>query len=123
MKKENFITLVLGVVGLLFVGLGMCMCLLPEWDSFNEGIVFGIIGFVVLIIMAVVRRKMLGRDPIKVNIVALGKALFGIFGALVFGLGMCMTMIWDGMMIYGILVGIVGIVLLLCLIPMVKGLK
>ena len=123
MKKENFITLVLGVVGLLFVGLGMCMCLLPEWDSFNEGIVFGIIGFVVLIIMAVVRRKMLGRDPIKVNIVALGKALFGIFGALVFGLGMCMTMIWDGMMIYGILVGVVGIVLLLCLIPMVKGLK
>jgi hypothetical protein len=33
-----------------------------------------------------------------------------------------MTMIWN-MMIPGIIVGIVGIVLLLCLIPVIKGLK
>ena len=35
---------------------------------------------------------------------------------------MCMTMIWE-MMIPGIAVGLVGIILLLCLIPVVKGLK
>ena len=33
-----------------------------------------------------------------------------------------MTMIW-GMLIPGIAVGIVGIVLLICLIPLIKGLK
>ena len=35
---------------------------------------------------------------------------------------MCLTMVWSHMLI-GIVVGIVGIVLLLCLIPMTKGLK
>mgnify|MGYP002555103960 CR=1 FL=1 len=48
--------------------------------------------------------------------------LLGVIGALVLGVGMCMVMIWS-MMIPGILVGIVGIILLLCLIPLVKGLK
>ena len=35
---------------------------------------------------------------------------------------MCMIMVWN-LMLPGILVGIVGIVLLLCLIPMCIGLK
>lgn len=39
------------------------------------------------------------------------------------GFGMCMVMVFEGMMIWGILVGIVGIVLLLCLIPMFFGWK
>jgi hypothetical protein len=43
-------------------------------------------------------------------------------GAIVLGVGMCMSMIWN-MMVPGIIVGIVGIVLLLCLIPVIKGLK
>ena len=43
-------------------------------------------------------------------------------GGILFALGMCMTMIWN-MLVPGIIVGIVGIVLLLCLIPVVKGLK
>jgi hypothetical protein len=45
-----------------------------------------------------------------------------VIGAIVLGVGMCMSMIWN-MMIPGIIVGIVGIVLLLCLIPVIKGLK
>ena len=52
----------------------------------------------------------------------MGSALFGIFSTVVFGVGMCMTMVWN-MMIPGIAVGIVGIILLLCLIPVCKGLK
>ena len=35
---------------------------------------------------------------------------------------MCMVMIWN-MLILGIVLGIVGIALLLCLIPMIKGVK
>jgi len=42
---------------------------------------------------------------------------------LVLGVGMSMIMVFEGMMIYGIAVGIVGIVLLLFLIPMCLGFK
>lgn len=49
--------------------------------------------------------------------------IMSVIGGLIFALGMCMTMVWEGLMIWGIVVGIVGIVLLLCLIPMIKGIK
>lgn len=54
----------------------------------------------------------------------IGGILFalGIVGALTFGVGMCMTMVWSNMVL-GIVIGLVGIVLLLCLIPLTKGLK
>ena len=123
MKKENFITLVLGVIGGLLFGMGLCMCLLPEWNAFTPGVVVAVIGGVVLAIMLITRFVMLGMPKIKVNGKALGKIVFGVFGALVMGTGMCMVMVFDGLMIPGILVGLVGIVLLLCLIPMCAGLK
>ena len=46
----------------------------------------------------------------------------GIVGALTLGVGMCLAMVWSSM-VPGIAVGVVGIVLLLCLIPLTKGLK
>ena len=49
-------------------------------------------------------------------------AIVGIAGALALGVGMCLTMVW-GNMILGIVVGMVGIIILLCLIPLCKGLK
>ena len=48
--------------------------------------------------------------------------LLGVAGAILLGVGMCMTMLWE-MLVPGILVGIVGIIVLLCLIPLIKGLK
>lgn len=53
----------------------------------------------------------------------IGGILLGIVGALTLGVGMCMVMVWEGLMIWGIIVGVVGIILLLCLIPLCKGLK
>lgn len=44
----------------------------------------------------------------------------GTIGGILFVLGMGMVMVWD-MLIQGIIAGLVGIVLLLCLIPLVKG--
>jgi len=41
----------------------------------------------------------------------------------VLGVGMCMVMVWEGLLVWGIIVGIIGILLLLCLIPVCKGLK
>lgn len=122
MKKKDFVTLVMSTIGGILFALGMCMGLIPEWAAMKQGIVIGIIGVVVLLAMVMVRRKMDGKPAIVLNGKAIGTTLFGVVGAIVFGVGLCMTMIWD-MLIQGIIVGIVGIVLLLCLIPVIKGLK
>ncbi|HIW41633.1 MAG TPA: hypothetical protein H9743_05795 [Candidatus Mediterraneibacter vanvlietii] len=122
MKKSTFVAMILGTIGGILFALGMCMALIPEWDAFNQGVVMGVIGAVVLLIMVLVWRKMENKNPIKVSAKTIGIVLWGIIGALAFGVGMCLTMVWSHMLI-GIVVGIAGIVLLLCLIPMTKGLK
>jgi hypothetical protein len=73
--------------------------------------------------MVLVRRRMLGKEPVCVSGKTVGIILYAVFATLVFGAGMCMTMVWDGLLIWGIVIGIVGIVLLLGLIPLCKGLK
>lgn len=122
MKKENFVLLITGVIGGLLFALGMCMCLLPEWNAFRQGLIVGAAGIVVLLAMVIVRRKMLGLPAISLKPRTVGAVALGLAGALVLGLGMCMTMLWD-MMLLGILVGIAGIVLLLFLIPVIRGWK
>lgn len=122
MKKKDFVTLMMSVVGGILFALGMCMALLPEWNAMTQGVVIGAVGLVVLLVMLLVRRKMDGKPAIVFSGKAIATTLFGIFSTVVFGVGMCMTMVWN-MMIPGIAVGIVGIILLLCLIPVCKGLK
>ena len=123
MEKKNFITLIMGVIGGLLFSLGMCMCLLPEWGVFNQGVVLAAIGAVVLLATYIVYRKMSGKKPRKVNWKIVGKVIYGVIASLVLGIGMSMVMVFENMMIPGILVGIVGIILLLFLIPMCVGLK
>lgn len=122
MKKKNFVSMIMGTVGGILFAIGMCMCLLPQWNAFNQGIVMGAAGAVILVAMLIVRRKMEGKPAVRLNGKAIGTVLFGIVAALALGVGMCMVMVWN-MLIQGILVGLVGIALLLCLIPIVKGLE
>ena len=122
MKKKDFVTLIMSAVGGILFALGMCMALLPEWEAMTQGIVIGVIGAVVLLAMVLVRRKMDGKPAIVFNGRAIGTTLLGVLGAVVFGVGMCMVMVWE-MMIPGVVTGVVGIILLLCLIPVIKGLK
>ena len=122
MKKKDFVTLILSTVGGILFALGMCMALLPEWNAFTPGVVVGAVGAVILLVMVMVRRKMSGKPDIVFNGRAIAITLLGVAGAIILGVGMCMTMIWD-MMVAGIVVGVVGIVALLCLIPAIKGLK
>ncbi len=48
--------------------------------------------------------------------------LVGIAGALGLGVGMCFSMVW-GKMVMGIVIGLAGIVVLLCLVPLTKGIR
>ncbi len=122
MKKSTFIAMILGTIGGILFALGMCMALIPEWNAFQSGVIMGVIGVIVLLIMVMVWRKMENKAPVKLSGKMIGATLIGIVGALLLGVGMCLTMVWSNMVV-GIIVGIVGIVVLLCLIPFVKGLK
>ena len=122
MKKSTFVSMILGIIGGILFALGMCMVLIPEWDAFKPGVIMGVIGAIVLLITVFVWRKMENKAPIKLSGKTIGAALIGIIGALLSGVGMCLTMVWSHMVV-GIAVGIVGIVVLLCLIPFIKGLK
>lgn len=123
MEKKNFVSLIMRTVGGILFAIGMCMCLLPQWNAFNQGVVISVIGALILLVMLLVRRKMEGKSIIvKLSVRTIGTVLLGIVGALTLGIGMCLTMVWNSMMA-GIIVGIIGIVLLICLVPACKGLK
>ncbi|MDE6847642.1 MAG: hypothetical protein K2J99_17980 [Lachnospiraceae bacterium] len=122
MKKSTFVAMILGTIGGILFALGMCMTLIPEWNAFQPGVIMGVVGAVVLLVMVIVWRKMENKAPIKPSGKTIGAILIGIIGALLFGVGMCLTMVWSNMVV-GIIVGVVGIVVLLCLIPFIKGLK
>lgn len=123
MTKKNFITLILSTVGGILFALGMCMAMLPEWNVFMQGVVVGCVGILVLIAMILVRHKMGGTSiTVKLTAKTIGTIILSIAGTAALGFGMCLVMVWNNMVL-GIVLGIVGIVLLLCLIPMVKGLK
>lgn len=122
MKKNHFITLVIGVIAGLLFSLGICMCLLPEWDSFVLGVVLTSIGGIILIAMAVVFNVKNAQNRTPINWKLVGKISYGVISVLILGLGMCMVMVWN-LMIWGILVGIVGLIMTLFLIPIFCGLK
>ena len=122
MKKSSFVAMILGTIGGILTSIGLCMCLLPEWNAFKPGVVMGCIGAVILLITVIVWRKMTNKDPIRMTGKTLGTIFLGIVGALMLGVGMCFTMVWSNMVL-GIVLGLVGIVMLLSLIPLIKGLK
>lgn len=123
MKKENFVSMLMATIGVILFGIGMCMCLLPQWNAFRQGVIVGCIGAGVLLVMVLVRRKMQHKPMIELSAKSIGAAALGIVGALTLGVGMCMAMVWTNLMIPGIMVGCVGIVLLMLLIPVCKGLQ
>jgi len=120
MKKSSFVAMVMGTIGIILFSIGLCMCLIPEWNAFVPGLITGSIGIVVLLTMITVWRRMTGKTPIRLNAKTVGTVLLGTAGSLLFGLGMSFTMIWDNL-ILGIIIGFVGIVFLLTLFPLIKG--
>ena len=122
MKKSSFVALILGTVSGVLFALGMCMALLPEWDAFREGVVFGSIGIVLSIITMFVWCKMENKKLPKMNGKNVFRIIYGIVAALVLGVGMCMCLVWQ-QIVWGTLVGLLGIIMLIFLIPMIKGIK
>ena len=123
MKKENFVSLILGMIGGVLFALGMCMCLLPEWNAFSQGLIIGLNGVAILIAMLLIRRRMLGKPRITLSKKTVGIIALAAAGMLFFGAGLAMVLLKTEWLISGILVGLLGMVLLVCLIPLIKGLQ
>ncbi len=122
MKKSSFIALILGTVSGVLFALGMCMALLPEWNSFTAGIILGVIGIVLGIITILIWCKMENKKLPKMNGKNVLRVLYAIVAALVLGVGMCLCLVWQKIIV-GTLVGLLGIIMLIALIPMIKGIK
>ncbi len=122
MKKSSFVTLLFGTISSVLFALGMCMTLLPEWKAFNKGVVLGAVGLVLGLITFIIWFKMEKKKLPKFNIKTFLKILYVILSCLVLGVGMCLCLVWNNF-VYGFIIGLVGIVMLLGLIPMFKGLK
>ena len=122
MKKSSFVALIMGTVSGVLFALGMCMALLPEWDAFTEGIIFGAVGIVLGIVTALIWCKMENKKLSKMNGKNILRIIYAIIAALVLGVGMCMCLVWQ-QIVWGTLVGLLGIIMLLALIPMIKGIK
>ncbi len=122
MKKSSFVALIMGTVSGVLFSLGMCMALLPEWNAFMEGVIFGIVGLIFGAITFLVWCKMEKKSLPKCSGKNILRAVYTIVAVLVLGIGMCMCLVWQ-QIVWGTLVGLLGIIMLIALIPMIKGIK
>ena len=122
MKKSSFVALIMGTVSGTRFALGMCMALLPEWNAFKAGVVFGVLGIVLGIITLIIWCRMENKKMPKMNGKNILRTVYGIVAALILGVGMCMCLVWE-QIVFGTVVGLIGIVMLIALIPMIKGIK
>ena len=122
MKKSSFITLLVGTVSGVLFALGMCMALLPEWNAFWEGVIFGSAGIVLGVITALVWCKMENKKLPKMNGKNVFRVIYAVISVLILGTGMCLCLVWQ-QFVWGTMLGLIGIVLLIVLIPMIKGIQ
>ena len=122
MKKSSFVALLIGTVSGVLFALGMCMALLPEWNTFWEGVIFGGVGVVLGVITLLVWCRMENKKLPKMNGKKLFRITYTVAAVLILGAGMCLCLVWQ-QFVWGTLVGLLGLVMLFALIPMVKGLK
>ena len=109
MKKETLLEIILGTIGGLVFAIGMCMCLLPEWDMFTSGVVVAIIGFIILLCIIPIYKKThpkKKRGPINIGIIFTWT--IGVIGSLIMGFGMSRILVGDASktdMIVGLITG------------------
>lgn len=115
MKKDTLLEIILGTIGGLIFAIGMCMCLLPEWNMFTVGVVVAVIGAIVLLAIIPIYRKEHPKKPSKpVNWGILAPWIIGVVGSLIMGFGMSRILVESATtsdMVVGLITGVVGLVI------------
>lgn len=128
MKKETLLEIILGTIGGLIFALGMCMGLIPEWDLLKEGIIVGIIGFIILLCIIPIYRKNHPKTKVnkKTDWGIIATWIIGVIGSLVMGYGMSKVMVGEADktdMIIGIITGIIGLIICVLNYPIYSYIK
>ena len=128
MKKETLLEIILGTIGGLIFAIGMCMCLIVEWNLFTVGVVVSIVGFAILLCIIPIYRK---EHPKKINNKKTDWGLvltwtIGIVGSLIMGFGMSRIMVGSPEkmdIVIGIITGVVGLLICVLNYPIYAYLK
>ncbi len=127
MKKETLLEIILGTIGGLVFAVGMCMCLIPEWDLFKVGVVVAILGFIILLcIIPVYRSNHPKKEHGPINWGIVFTWIIGIVGALIMGFGMSKVMVGEPSktdLLIGIITGIIGLLICVFNYPIYSYLK
>lgn len=127
MKKDTLLEIILGTIGGLIFAIGMCMCLIPEWNLFKAGVGVSIVGFIILLLIIPVYRKSHPKKEHKVaNWDIMGAWIIGLVGALIMGFGMSKVMVENVNqvdMIVGLVTGIVGLIICVMVYPVYAYIK
>jgi uncharacterized membrane protein YeaQ/YmgE (transglycosylase-associated protein family) len=127
MKKETLLEIILGTIGGLIFAIGMCMCLIPEWDMLKVGIVVGIVGFAILLgIIPVYRKSHPRKEHAPLNWGIVITWTIGVVGSLIMGFGMSKVMVGEPStsdLIVGIITGIVGLIICVLNYPIYSYIK
>lgn len=127
MKKETLLEIILGTIGGLVFAIGMCMCLIPEWDLFEAGVVTGIVGLIILLcIIPVYRSNHPKKQHGPINWRIVFTWFIGVVGALVMGFGMSKVMVGNPSqtdLLIGIGTGIIGLLICVFNYPIYAYLK
>ena len=127
MKKETLLEIILGTIGGLIFAIGMCMCLIPEWNLLVPGIVVSIIGFIILLFIIPIYRNehpKKERGPIDYGIVFTWS--IGIVGSLIIGFGMSKILVEGSSQsnfIVGLITGVVGLIICVLNYPIYSYIK
>ena len=127
MKKETLLEIILGTIGGLVFSIGMCMCLLPEWNMFIPGIVVSIVGFIILLgIIPIYRKEHPRKQHGSINKGLVLTFIIGIIGSLIMGFGMSKVMVGEASqtdMLVGIITGIIGLIICVLNYPIYAYIK
>ena len=127
MKKETLLEIILGTIGGLIFAIGMCMCLLPEWNLFTAGVITTIVGFFLLLCIIPVYKKSHPKKehkPVNWGIVATW--IIGVIGSLTMGFGMSKILVGNAStadMIVGLITGVVGLIVCVLNYPIYAYIK
>ena len=129
MKKETLLEIILGTIGGLTFSIGMCMCLLPEWNMFTAGVITSIIGFIILLCIIPVYRSShpkKEKEHKEINWGIILTWMVGVVGALIMGFGMSKVMVENAStsdMLVGLITGVVGLVICVLNYPIYAYIK
>lgn len=128
MERKTLIKIVLGTIGGLVFALGMCCCLLPEWNLFGFGVGMAIAGGVLLIALLIYNLLTRERKPRTepINWRAAIAWMAGIAATLLMGFGMSKVMAGEPSqtdMMLGMACGIVGLLVDILIFPVYQYLR